>query len=150
MARHHVETQPLVGRDLSPLLTGTVGDDAVDAPVYFMTEDQVTMGLRQKNLFTGEQFEAVGEPGKVESVITRLPTGGAGAAELWKCNHYYDRLDGTSEVESQWEVHNLTADPEERTNLAASNEAAPVLAQLRTELERTRERVRRTPQHVNA
>jgi hypothetical protein len=118
--------------------------------VYFMTEDQITMGLRRKKLFTGEAFEAVADPAKVESVITRLPTGGAGAAELWKCNHYYDRLDGTSEVESQWEVHNLTADPEERTNLAASNEAAPVLAQLRTQLEQTRERVRRTPQHVNA
>ena len=44
------------------------------------------------NLFTGEPFEPVGEPGKVESVITRLPTGDDGAAELWKLNHYYERL----------------------------------------------------------
>jgi arylsulfatase A-like enzyme len=150
VARHHVETQPLVGRDLSGLLAGTETEVAVDAPVYFMTEDQVTMGLRQKNLFTGDSFEAVGEPGKVESVITHLSRGDGGSPELWKCNHYYDRLDGTSEVASQWELHNLTADPEERTNLAASTEAAPVFAQLRTELEQTRERVRRTPRHVNA
>ncbi|HLM16666.1 MAG TPA: hypothetical protein VK549_02515, partial [Acidimicrobiia bacterium] len=86
----------------------------------------------------------------VESIITRRPTGDGGAAELWKCNHYYERLDDTAENESQWELHNLTADPEERTNLAASAEVAAVLAQLRTALEQTRARVRRTPQHVNA
>ena len=75
VARHHVETQPLPGRDLSPLLTGTATEDSVDAPVYFMTEDQISRGLRMTNRFTGEPFEPVGEPDKVESVIARLPTG---------------------------------------------------------------------------
>ncbi len=97
VSRHHVETQPLVGRDLSGLLAGTETEAAVDAPVYFMTEDQITMGLRTVNLFTGEAFEPVGEPGKVESVITRLPTGDDGEPELWKCNRYYDRLDDTDD-----------------------------------------------------
>ena len=150
VARHHVETQPFVGRDLSGLLTGCESETVVDAPVYFMTEDQITMGLRQKNLFTGDPFDAVGEPGKVEAVITRLAAGGDDEPELWKCNHYYDRLDDTSEIESQWELHNLTTDPEERTNLAAETDAATVFARLRAELEQTRARVRRTPQHVNA
>jgi arylsulfatase A-like enzyme len=149
VSRHHVETQPLVGRDLSGLLAGTETAAAVDAPVYFMTEDQITMGLRTVNLFTGTPFEPVGEPAKVESVITHLATGDAGAPELWKCNRYYDRLDDTSELESQWELHNLTADPEERTNRASDADAATVLAQLRRLLDDTRAAKRRTPQHVN-
>jgi len=151
VARHHVETQPLVGRDLSSLLGGTVGEDALDAPVYFMTEDQITMGLRTVNLFTGEPFEPVGEPAKVESVITRLPTGDAGELELWKCNRYYDCLDESSEAQSEWELHNLTVDPEERINRASAVDAdsAAVLAQLRTVLDDTRATMRRTPSHVN-
>ena len=81
--------------------------------------------------------------------MTRLPTA-EGAAELWKLNHYYDRLEGTSDVDDEWELHNLTADPEERTNRAADAAAAVVLAQLRAVLGDTREKMRRTPQHVNA
>jgi arylsulfatase A-like enzyme len=149
VARHHVETQPLVGRDLSGLLGGSTTAADVDAPVYFMTEDQITMGLRTVNLFTGDPFEPVGEPGKVESVIMRLPTADGGADELWKCSRYYDTLDDSSDVPSQWELHNLTVDPEERTNRAALADDAAVLAQLRTALEETREAVRRTPHHVN-
>jgi arylsulfatase A-like enzyme len=149
VASHHVETQPFVGRDLSALLAGTVTDDAVDAPIYFMTEDQITSGLRMTNRFTGDPFVAVGEPGKVEAVLTRLPTGDDGALELWKLNRYYDRVDGTSEVEPQWELHNLSVDPEERANLAADDDAAAVRTQLHIVLDKTRETMRRTPQHVN-
>jgi arylsulfatase A-like enzyme len=160
VSKHHVETQPFVGRDLSPLLAGTVDDDALDAPVYFMTEDQISRGLNMRNLFTGEPFEAIAEPGRVETVITRLPSGADGAAELWKLNHYYERLPEWEEAhglakpfaaepaDAEWELHNLTADPEERANRAA--DAADVLARLRTVLDETRESMRRTPQHVNA
>ena len=163
VARHHVETQPLPGRDLGPLLTGTTTADAVDAPVYFMTEDQISRGLRMTNRFTGEAFEPVGEPDKVESVITRLPTGRDGALELWKLNHYYERLPEWQElrgipadpfaplpVDAQWELHNLSTDPEERTNVATDAAATAIRAQLETLLERTRDEMRRTPQHVNA
>ena len=150
VARHHVETQPLVGRDLSRLLAGSVGDDAVDAPVYFMTEDQVTRGLRSTNMFTGKHFDPVGEPAKVESVIAGLPTGDGDAPELWKLNRYYDVIDDSSEVASQWELHNLTRDPEERTNLAADAEVAAALGELRNVLETTRTCMRRTPRYVNS
>ncbi len=143
VARHHVETQPFPGRDLSGLLRGSTTEDEIDAPVYFMTEDQVTRGLGMNNLFTGEPFEPVGEPGKVESVIVHH------AGDLWKLSHYYDSLDEPDRTESQWELHNLTVDPEERTNLAGDTANAPVRAQLTTVLERTRDRVRRTPEHVN-
>jgi len=158
---HHVETQPFVGRDLSSLLAGSAAEDDVDAPIYFMTEDRVTQGLRTTGMFSGEPFEPVGDPGKVESVITRLPTGDGGAAELWKLNHYYERLPEWEEAHGlvnpfasepaapQWELHNLTVDPEERTNRASDGDVAPVLGQLRTVLDETREAMRRTPQHVN-
>ncbi len=149
VARRHVETQPLVGRDLSGLLAGSATESAVDAPVYFMTEDNVTMGLRTTNLFTGNPFEPVADPGKVESVVTHLPTGAGGAVELWKLNHYYDRLDEASEVEHEWELHNLTTDPEERSNRVTDGVAAEALDQLCTTLDDTRARMRRTPQHVN-
>jgi len=162
VARHHVETQPLPGRDLSPLLTGAAPAEALDAPVYFMTEDQISRGLRMTNRFTGEAFGPVEAPDKVESVITRLPTGPDGEPELWKLNHYYDRLPECQEsrgiradplaappVDAQWELHNLTTDPEERTNLAAATATASIRTQLETILERTRDEMRRTPQHVN-
>jgi arylsulfatase A-like enzyme len=162
VARHHVETQPLPGRDHSPLLTGAAAPDAVDAPVYFMTEDQISRGLRMTNRFTGEPFDPVEAPDKVESVISRLPTGAGGVPELWKLNHYYDRLTEWEEsrgvapdrfappaVEHQWELHNLSVDPEERTNLARDEAAAAVRARLESVLERTRDEMRRTPQHVN-
>jgi hypothetical protein len=127
-----------------------------------MTEDQISRGLRMTNRFTGEAFEPVGEPDKVESVITRLPTGRGGVPELWKVNHYYDRLSEWQEsrgipadpfappaVDAQWELHNLTTDPEERTNLAVVAAASSIRAQLEAVLERTRDEMRRTPQHVN-
>jgi arylsulfatase A-like enzyme len=161
VSRHHVETHPFVGRDLSPLLRGTVDEDAVDAPIYFMTEDEISRGLRMTNRFTGDPFEPIGDPGKVESVIGRLPTGDAGAPELWKLNQYYERLPeweeahglaspfATEPADPQWELHNLTVDPEERVNRASDAGVGEVLAQLRTVLADTRESMRRTPQHVN-
>ena len=82
-------------------------------------------------------------------MITRRPTGADGALELWKCNRYYDTIDDSSDVPSEWELHNLTVDPEERTNRAEDADAAGVLAQLRTVLDDTRDAMRRTPQHVN-
>ena len=53
-------------------------------------------------------------------------------------------------MDAQWELHNLSTDPEERTNLAADAAATSIRAQLETVLERTRDEMRRTPQHVNA
>ena len=53
-------------------------------------------------------------------------------------------------VDAQWELHNLSTDPEERTNVATDAAATAIRAQLETLLERTRDEMRRTPQHVNA
>ncbi len=129
VAAHHTEARPLPGRDLSGLLTGKTAAAAIATPLYFMTEDDITRGLNETNLLTGKPFEPVEHPSNIESVIATLPTGDGGSPELWKLNHYYERLDewnadhgikpnpfAPPAAEPVYEMHNLTADPEERHN----------------------------------
>lgn len=147
---HHTEVQPLPGRDLSGLLAGRTPAADIAAPVYFMTDDDISRGQTQTNILTGAAFDAVRPPGCVESVITTLPTGPDGAAELWKLNHYYERLDAWHEskgiaknpfvapaADSAWELHNLSADPEERQNRAGEDPAT--LSRLRSVLDEQRD-----------
>ena len=159
VAEHHIEAQGLVGRDLSRLITGEVDPSTLEAPVYFTTEDQISAGLQDRNRFTGQPFTPVAAPAKIESVIAPLPGDAGAEPHLWKLNHYYDRLSEweeahgvaaplgapTEAVESQWELYDLTADPEERANLAASA-VAPV-DRLRAVLASAREGNRRLPLH---
>ena len=76
--------------------------------------------------------------------------------ELWKLNHYYERLDdwysdqgipasplAAPPAAEQWELHNLTCDPEERDDLAGR---APVpMSELQSILEAQRDAKRRLP-----
>ena len=159
-AQHHTEAHPLPGRDLSGVITGSVAPEAVAAPIYFMTEDDFTRGENQTNPLTNQPFEPVEFPSRVESVITSLPSGPGGADELWKLNHYYERLDEWNEAhgiatnpmagpaaEPVWEMHNLTTDPEERANRAG--DMADVLEQLRSVLVDERNAKRLLPSHLN-
>jgi arylsulfatase A-like enzyme len=158
VASRHTEVQSLPGRDLSPLLLETVAAVDLDEPVYFMTEDQISRGASQLGIANREPYESVSEPANVETVIARLPTGhGNGdATELWKLNHYYERLDdwyadqgipvsplATPAATDQWELHNLTRDPEERDDLAGTAPAA--LSTLQSLLEVQRDAKRRLP-----
>jgi arylsulfatase A-like enzyme len=161
VVERHVETHDLVGRDLSAVLSGARGTEALDDPVYFMTEDQVTRGSRQRSFVTDEAYEAVPEPANVESVIATLPTGDAGTPELWKLSHYYERLDewdaahglpgpgpfASQPAEAEWELYNLTTDPDERHNLDLSAGPAQGLSQL---LETQRDAKRVVPRHRNS
>jgi arylsulfatase A-like enzyme len=174
VAVEHNETQPLPGRDLSPVLRGETTADAVSETLYFMTEDDVGRGLSRLGMVSGQEYDPVPYPSHVESVITSLPTAsrradsadvGAGesaGAELWKLNHYYERLDdfdrahglpahpfAAPPAESAWELHNLTADPEERRNRATDPEAAGVLGELQRVLDEQREMKRRLPRMRN-
>jgi arylsulfatase A-like enzyme len=157
VSQHHIEAQPLVGRDLSGMLTGSASLGDVYSPVYFNTEDDISRGLRHANRFTGKEYEPVGGPAKVESVITHLHTGADGAAELWKLNRFYDVLDEEAAagpdappvIESQWELHNLSADPEERTDLSAVTEHNDTVTKLRGLLDEQRAAKHRVPEHVN-
>ena len=160
VAAGHTEAQTLPGRDLSPLVTGSAAPESLAAPLYFMSEDDVARGLSTRNLFTGEPFEGVPVPAHVESVIAPLPTGSGGAAELWKLNHYYERLDDFDEAhgvpvnpfaapaaEPAWELHNLTSDPEERVNRAEGDpDARRTMVAL---LDEERESKRRVPKLRN-
>ena len=140
----HVETHPLVGRDLSPLLRGEVTHDAVDAPVYFMTDDDISRGDRQQNIATREPYDAVAGPARVESVIARIASGPAGEPELWKLTRYFAEIDDDSGCE--WELHNLFRDPEEREDLAADPVDLPrEFDAMQAVLGLTRDRKRLTP-----
>jgi arylsulfatase A-like enzyme len=160
VAVEHDETQPLPGRDLSAVLRGTATAETLAEPLYFMTEDDVSRGLTQTSIVNGQAYEPVPYPAHVESVITSLPTGAGDAPELWKLNHYYERLDEFDQAhglpanpfapppaEAAWELHNLTADPEERSNRATDN--TPVLTDMQGILDEQRERKRRLPQLRN-
>src|SRR6202034_1117749 len=93
VAVQHAEAQPLPGRDLSPIVTGSAAPGEVASPVYYMTEDDISRGISGRNVLTGRSYDPVSFPSRLESVITALPTGADGTAELWKLTHYYERLD---------------------------------------------------------
>ena len=156
VAAHHTEARPLPGRDLSGLLTGKASAPSVATPIYFMTEDDITRGLNQTNVLTGKPFTPVAQPSNIESVITTLPTGDGGTPELWKLNHYYERLDewnadhgikpnpfAAPAAEPVFEMHNLTADPEERHNRVS--DATTELSQLQSVLASQRDEKRLVP-----
>jgi arylsulfatase A-like enzyme len=147
VALHHVEAQPLVGRDLSLLVHGEADESIYDDAVYFMTEDEISRGLNDTNRFTHEPYEHVTAPCKVESVIATVATGSDGNDELWKLNRYYDVVDVDDGVE--WELYNLTVDPEERTNRAGVAADAEICTHLVGVLAAQRLAKRRTPQRVN-
>ena len=101
-----------------------------------MTEDDISRGLSMGNVLTGEPYDAVTGPARVESVVAMVP-GPDGAEHLWKLSHYYERLDDWNAAhgiapnpfappaaEPMFELYDLTADPEERTNLATTDAAS--------------------------
>ena len=160
VAAHHDEAQALPGRDLSGLIRGSATPESVASPLYFMTEDDISRGLSTKNILTGEPYPPVDVPCYIESTIATLPTGPDGADELWKLNHYYERLDDWNEThgipknpfappaaESFFELHNLTTDPEERRNRA--DDAHETLHQMQSVLDTQRDSKRKLPRLGN-
>lgn len=149
----HTECRPLPGRDLSPLLGGSANAAAFDAPVYFMTEDEISRGSRMVGIASREPYDHVGEPNKVESIITQLPPDAGASPELWKLNRFYAASalgngnggngNGADAIDDQWEAYNLTTDPEERRNVADT--AVEEVARLRDLLVAERARKRLVP-----
>jgi choline-sulfatase len=84
LARDHSDARPFVGRDLSPLILGEVDPASVNDPVYFMTDDNPTLGLHQSSP-DGTTNPAVVQPSHVETVVARLDDG-----KLWKYSRYFD------------------------------------------------------------
>jgi len=74
---------PLVGRDLAPLIRGQVTAEKVAEPIYFMSDDDPSRGLDQKN-FIGLTYDSVAQPNHVETVIAQI------SGEIWKYSRYFD------------------------------------------------------------
>ena len=74
---------PLVGRDLSPLIRGEKDAAAVAEPIFFMTDDDPSRGLDQKN-FIGLTYDSVTQPNHVETVIADVD------GAVWKYSRYFD------------------------------------------------------------
>jgi arylsulfatase A-like enzyme len=88
LSRDHAEAQPLVGRDLSPLILGQGDPERAEEPLYFMTDDDVTRGLDQVN-WLGWKYNSVIQPNHVETVIATFE-GSGGGKEIWKYSRYFD------------------------------------------------------------
>ena len=83
LAQSHTEARPFVGRNLAPLIEGEAPPEALEAPVYFMTDDDPSRGDNQQN-FVGIAYDSVAQPNHIECVITRI------GAHLWKYTRYFD------------------------------------------------------------
>lgn len=138
LAKSHDLAHALPGRDLSDIVRGR-SPGTVEEPIYFMTDDEVSEGLRSRGAL-GFQFEPVSQPCRVEAVVARVD------GRLWKYARYL-APDG-HDVPMQYELYDLEADPTESTNLAHVELARPASNAIRARLEdilaleRTRKRVR--------
>ncbi len=88
VSRDHTEVQPLVGRDLSPMILGEGDQERAGEPLYFMTDDDVTRGLGQVN-WIGWKYNSVIQPNHLETVIATFEKAGGGE-EIWKYSRYFD------------------------------------------------------------
>ena len=83
IAPSFTDALPLVGRDLSAAIRGDEAPDKLAEPIYFMTDDDPSRGLDQKN-FIGITYDSVAQPNHVETVIATLN------GEVWKYSRYFD------------------------------------------------------------
>ena len=161
VAVEHDETQPLPGRDLSPVLRGSTTADTLAEPLYFMTEDDVGRGLTPTSIVNGQAVRARAVPVArrvCDHVAARpapatRPSCGSSTTTT-SASTSSTRRTGCRRTRSPrrrprpaWELHNLTADPEERRNRATDD--ADVLRTLQGVLDEQRERKRRLPQLRN-
>jgi len=83
LAVDHSDVLPLVGRDLSAVVTGAAPETTLTDPLYFMTDDDPSRGLDQDN-WTGIAYNSVPQPNHIETVIAMLD------GEVWKYSRYFD------------------------------------------------------------
>ncbi len=83
LSASHTEAQPLVGRDLSGIILGTVNPATLAAPIYFMTDDDPARGDQEVNPI-GLQAGTVVQPNKLDTVVTVI------SGQVWKYTEYRD------------------------------------------------------------
>lgn len=143
LQKTHSQARPLIGRDLSGVITGKVNPDVSTSPIYFMTDDEVSSGLHQTNQITGKPYASVVQPNHVETVIADLRTSKNDEPQIWKYSRYFDNpqfwtnpfqydvnvKDGkpvktTKPQKPEFEMYNVSTDQKEQANLAhASNKS---------------------------
>ena len=124
-----------------------------------MTEDDISRGLTKRGSSAASRSSRR-RTRRGSSPSSPLPSGEGGSPELWKLNHYYERLDEwhashgiaanpfwAPAAEPLFELHNLTQDPEERCNRV--EDARSELSRLQGVLETEREAKRLLPAHRN-
>jgi choline-sulfatase len=84
LSASHTEAQPLVGRDLSALVLGNADPATVEAPIYFMADDEPDRGLHERSIPGQPDAATVLEPSHIDAVITRLD------GAIWKYTEYRD------------------------------------------------------------
>ncbi|MCW8128243.1 sulfatase-like hydrolase/transferase [Microbulbifer halophilus] len=128
----HSEVHPLVGADLSELVSSGGESGGGSEALYFMTDDEVSDGLTDVNP-RGNPYTPVSEPCHVETVITDLPDE-HGNPQHWKYSRYYSNpkfWGGASNPDqstllqpeggpAEFELYNLSEDPLESINLAGT------------------------------
>lgn len=128
----HSEVHPLVGADLSELVSSGGESGGGSEALYFMTDDEVSDGLTDVNP-RGNPYTPVSEPCHVETVITDLPDE-HGNPQHWKYSRYYSNpkfWGGASNPDqstllqpeggpAEFELYNLSDDPLESINLAGT------------------------------
>lgn len=154
LQKTHSQAQPLVGRDLTKVVTGKTNPDFSKEPIYFMTDDEISSGLHQKNKVTGKPYASVIQPNHIETVIADLREKPTDEPQIWKYSRYFDNpqfwtdpfnydvnmKDGkpvktTKPQKPEFEMYNVSEDKLEQANLAhASNKSRDTRAmQLRLE-----------------
>ena len=162
----HCEAQALVGRDLSPLLLqGRRHQPRAGEPIFFMTDDQPTVGLNENN-FLGMDIVEVAQPHHILTVVTTIKT--KDGPRLFKYSRYFDNTQFTVDnypnvpdkyevpvavavaraVPDEFEMYNLDDDPNELRNLAhgPSAENQKILEKMDQILKKQCELKRRPPQ----
>jgi choline-sulfatase len=83
LSASHTEARPLVGRDLSGIITGSTDPATLAQPIYFMTDDDPARGDQERNPI-GLQAATVVQPNKLDTVITLIN------GQVWKYTEYRD------------------------------------------------------------
>ncbi|WP_347551469.1 sulfatase-like hydrolase/transferase [Pseudalkalibacillus hwajinpoensis] len=123
----HPEVRSLVGRDLTPLLSGRKRFYRANEPLYFMTDDDISSAVT-----THKPYQAVTQPNSVEAVITKLQTGRDHQKEIWKYSRYcwnpqfWNNPGG--EVVTVEQSDTVLSDAHEQNSLRVTSTQSPPLA----------------------
>ena len=160
VAEHHTEAQPLPGRDLSGVIVGSAAAESVVDSALFHDRGRHLPRLSTQNMISGKPLQVRRHAGS-RRVGDRHTADWSGrrrraveAQPLLRAARRLEQAHGIKKnpfagpaAEPFYELHNLTADPEERHNRA--DDAKETLREMRTVLDTQRDAKRNLPAHRN-